>query len=431
MEFIEADSLLWLLIFFVVSLIFGCLLLTLFNLTDRFHYKCAISSLIGHVIGGFFYYYVYLHNSSDSLGYFVTATSEWSGYGSGFMLNVAYVSRYLFGDLYLSTCAFFIFIGFLGSMLYFICFHQLVLRLQSTYELTFNFVKLKYGYFLIACWPSAFFWTSNLGKDSLCYFAIALFFLSLIQMSSNKILSIIFLLFSGVLGFMVRPYLLVIVSGGYFLWMILGKKNNRNLFLNIFLTLVIIGVLIGLSGVLVSIGGLDYSDKTLAERTRVQQILLEKGEGDPTGVVHGSFDAITARAVTQQKLLTGGSGISAMPNRSPLTMLIFLPYTMFANLFFPLFFFIRNAVGVVASCQNVLLIFLSYKFLRRIKIWRYIRGIPMLGYMFWYFIVGIGFLGMINTNLGVADREKLMYLPPFLIIMFLTLSIRSIKREPG
>jgi len=401
MIFEVADTF-YFLTFFIASLTVGCFILISAGMCKNLFLLCLLATAFGHFIGSLIHMWLSTFMPSDSISYFLMATPEWRSFGSGFILNVVwYLREYVFGNSMLGVYVFFAFIGTLGSIFYLISFHKLILYFKKFDKLYFNSRGIKFGYFLIACWPSAFIWTSLLGKDTLCYFSISLFFLSLISIINRapSIISFIILIFSIVLSFLVRPYLVLIGFIAYLCWFFFSKKKHSGILLQVVLVFLVVIGFTYLSHDISEFGGFDYSYGNIVQRALVQQISL-----------------------------AGGSYIP-VPTHNPYLLIFFLPYTMLANLFLPLFFWIRNTFGILASIQNVLLLILCYKFFKNRDVWRKIRNNLVIGYMFWYFIAGIGFMGMINTNLGLADREKLMYLPPFLIIIFLTLAIKKVSKK--
>jgi len=357
-------------------------------------------SLIGHYIGGICYYWGTLHYPADAWGYFYNASPALNRIvGTAFVKYIVWWLRFLFfGELYFGAYSFFIFIGFLGSMFYFLCFRELFLRLQRIYGYAFNIQRLRWGYFLVMCWPASLFWASNLGKDSLAYFSLSLFFLSLVRLNKNK-LYILLLLAAALLSFCIRPYLVLVGTMGFFFWHFLERKENANLLVRVvvFFLIAILGAFF--AGMIAKFGGFEYS-----------------------------MDSILQKGLHQQQSLAVGTSIPILANDKML-MLIFIPYMMFANMFFPLFFFAKNLVGIIATCQNFLLLTLCYKFIKKKFERSCMKKIPIIGYMFWFFVSGMGLLGMTNTNLGLADREKIMYLMPLLIVILLTLSLRSLAKK--
>lgn len=405
MEMLDISTLsiawLWIINFSLLAACIGSVLLLTFKMNELFYYQYMFLSLFGHILGGVIAFEVlFTVGGADGVRYFNWATPMWHGYGTAFMCNIMwYLRSWFFGGNIYAAFSLFICAGFLGSIFYQIFFHELVLLIKERYQLVFDQKKIKWYYFLIVCWPSVFFWTSDPGKDSLCFFSISLFFLSLLQLTRGKWKALFSIVPAAVLAFMIRPYLLLIGVGGSLIWLIFSRKEQANIFLNILLFLLVTTIFIFLAHTVSAFGEFHTY----------------------------SVQSVASRAMVMRENLAGGGSSIPMPPHGPLALLVLLPYTMFANLFLPLFFWIKNAFGVVASFQNLLLIYLCYCFIKKRYFWKMIKKTHIIGYIFWFFLAGIGFMGITNVNLGLADREKLMYLPLFLICMFLTLSIKGFR----
>lgn len=122
----------------------------------------------------------------------------------------------------------------------------------------------------------------------------------------------------------------------------------------------------------------------------------------------------------------GATSIS-VPTDNIYLMGLFLPYMMLANLLLPLFLGSKNLIIIISSIENLYFLYITLKYLMHRRIWRILRRkISLINFFMIYFLVGLAFLGMINTNLGLAMREKMMYVPAFLIIVMLVYSYKRI-----
>lgn len=394
----DLEGLIFFLVFFLITIMLGYGLLNIFNFNKRSLVYFMGISAIGHFIGAMVYCYFSYSSESDAMGYFNNAVSNLGGFAylsTDLIHAIVYWLRYLiFGSSYLGTYAFFAMIGTLGSIFYLIIFCEFLERYK--YFFWGGARKKMLGYaFLIACWPSSLFWASSIGKDSLCYFFIALFFLSLLNMKKKWFF--IFLIISMIGMFAVRPYLFLVGTFAFFMWNIFSSWKKSSLLSKIILLIIISFLFFWLSGYVVEF----------------------------CKVTEYSISGIANRAHDQQQFLSTGSSIDAVSG-SPYLVFVYLPWTMFANLFLPIFVYAKSATGIIASFENLFLVILCIKFIKFKDSWKKLKlRYPLLGYMFWYFIFGIAVMGLVNTNLGIAAREKLMYLPVFLIIMFLTFIFRQ------
>jgi hypothetical protein len=394
-------------IFLLISPIVGYFLLSVFRLRKKHLVLIVMLSALGHLLGAILYWYSSQFTAADSNSYFLSAASYhyWSFFGTGFVIRIVWFLRhFIFGNSLLGVFTFFAFVGFLGSVLYLVIFNVFLRKMLADGRSLCVGARTKIFSLLIACWPSSLFWASNLGKDSLCYFLIALFFLSLIYLNKN-ILSFPLLILSCVAAYFIRPYLFLVLSVAFFVWLVLSPNRKSSLFIKIFCLLLIALLFSALSAEIAKLGQFG----------------------------HYNFLDIATRSNLQRHRFSAGSGTYiTVPTTNPYFAVLFLPYTMFANLFMPLFFYAHNFTGLVASFENCALLIFSWKFLMRIKIWKRLnKSYSLLSYLLYFFFSGIGLLGLMNTNLGLASREKLMYLPAFLIVMFLVFSVRERARSVG
>ena len=120
-----------------------------------------------------------------------------------------------------------------------------------------------------------------------------------------------------------------------------------------------------------------------------------------------------------------------MLTKDPKFVLFALPYNFTMNLVMPMFIFARNIVGYTASLENVFLVYLIYRFWKKRRVYQLIKNKlkPVKLYMS-FFIVGMSFMSLINTNLGLAMRQKSMYMPFLLVIMMLVWQYGKQKKAP-
>jgi len=392
----SAIDLIFILLAVIIAFFCGYLILLFFRLKQFYCFSVMVLTNFGHLIGMILFWVCFLYIGSDSFTYFNKASNAYGFHQSTILILwiVYWLRQLIFGDSYLGVTSFFMLFGFLGSLLYFVIFCELLKVIENKRANLWTKQKQWYG-LLVACWPSSLFWLSSIGKDALCYFFIALFFLSLIKIKRH-VGYIIFLIFSAIGAYLVRPYLFLIAGFAFVFWLIFSSNRRLNLLQKGILCFILAYLFISLSYDISQFGSFSYN-----------------------------FDSIIDRATLQQSYLSSGTHIQMSPSRHIL-FVFFLPIAMLENLVFPLFFGVHNFIGLVASIENLALVFFLLNFLKHLPYWKELKKqIPIFSYMFWFFIVGIGFLGMINTNLGLASRQKLMYLPLFLIAIFLTFIFRK------
>lgn len=339
-------------------------------LTRLFYYHLVLATV----------YYVYaLFNPSDSNAYYYKVQiflrgSDWLDfYGTStvFIEFLAYpLIHYLFFT-YEACMVLFSFFGFLGF-----CFFYLFFEENITYRpKIFRFDGIQFFLFL----PNAHFWSASLGKGSIIFLGMGLYFWSLGKLSQRKFA----LLLGLVIIYHVRPHILLIVLISTLIAFLLSSKGVSPIYR---LLSLLVGVVI-----LVNI----FSNV-------VQMVGLEE---DITTVT-----SLSARAFELTKA-TSGIDISN--------------YNFFEKLFTfifrPLFFDAPGILGLIISVENLVYVILALT-LFDFKIFEFFRKGPffVLAALFAFITVSIA-LAQITGNLGLAIRQKsqVIFLFFFLILKFM------------
>jgi hypothetical protein len=94
---------------------------------------------------------------------------------------------------------------------------------------------------------------------------------------------------------------------------------------------------------------------------------------------------------------------------------------MVVNMYLPLFLGAKgNFFAIYLSFENAILLIMSIRlFLKRKQLAMIKKESPVVSYLWYYFVFGIMLLGLINANLGLASREKMMYIPQFALVYFI------------
>ena len=335
--------------------------------------------------------YVYSQGASDSsTEYFPNATANFSGFGTAFIYNLVWFVRHYFtGNSMIETFYFFSAFSFLGGVLWYVLYLQAsrILNLRNDFYI--------FPAAILMCWPSALIFTNAMGKDSLCYFFIPLSFIAFFNLiqKKNVLLSFFLLAFSITILSMIRPYLLMIYISAYYISMYPGL---RKLSIQYFLISPFVFCLLYyiFFNVLTTQGGLDHVD----------------------------IDSIYQKTIRSHEYLSTGTHFY-IPNTNMFFSFLLLPYSFFMNLFSPLFFLAKNIIGIFASFENSLLLYIAINTFRQRNILKgFFSECNFLKLLFFFFVMGLFFLAMGNTNLGLAMREKLMYVPCFLVLCCLTFS---------
>ena len=352
---------------------------------------------VGHYIGG----YAYTLMQTDSfMQFFNGATSKFNGMSTNFVKYITgNVREYFTGDSFLATVYFFSAFSFVGSVLWYLLFLQLAQWLKISNQ------RYIAPAVIIMCWPSFLFFTAGLGKDSLCYFLPPLILLLLNQITFQRktnVINLFLLLCSVTLMTMIRPYLLMIFIVAYFLSTLKGVAKLT--FLHSISIIALIPVVIYVIG------------WVLDEQMGMNAI---------------DFQQITEVSLKQQESQNFGTSFPIL-SHNPIIVLLTAPYGFTMNLIMPLIIFARNTIGMLASIENMFLVLLLYRFWKGRKIFSVLKKqLAPVRLCFYFFVSGMFFMSLINTNLGLSMRQKSMYVPAFLVVAMLVWLYKKQHRQLG
>lgn len=340
----------------------------------------------GFLKGLFFYhvalsitYYIYvLFNPSDSKAYYNNAlfAEDWySLYGTSttFIKFLGFPFIRFFGFSYEAVMAFFAFLGYLGFVYIYILFRESV-RFKHTFA---GVDLLKLIFYL----PNLHFWSGSLGKGSVIFLGIGLFFFG-VNKPGRRWLALIL---GGVIIYHVRAHIMLV--------MLVSSA---------------IGFVFSSRGVSTAVRFAFLVASSVAFFFIYQDVLSMVGIDEEEFITQG-LD-LSQRASELSKA-TSGVDISQYS----------LPMQVFTFLFRPLFFDAPGALGIIVSVENVFYLIITLRILN-------IRGLRFL--LAGNFIVKSAFLSFITVsialaqisgNLGLAIRQKsqVMILLMFVIISFM------------
>ncbi len=344
----------------------------------------------------FFFAYLYwvtVGYDSDSTRYFYNA-QPYFGFNTEFAQFICWYMRdFFWGDSYLSAFFFSSVLSYFADLLYVLSFFEILKRLEIKIDIRLLFFPL----FLFLFWPSHLYFSMGLIKDSGAYFCIALLTYTLLSFRSHSGIKLILLVFALTLAFIIRPYFVVILFFASCLSFFFSKQMSlakRSLILLILALLLFLA-----SGLLLKMGHLNVA----------------------------SLEAIGGRFVKNQVDQATGTSIP-VPTTDPLLTFLFLPYLFLANLFLPLFIFANNFSGILASFENLIFIYICYLGIKHRQYWTVLKQkMPALSFLFYFSLSGLGFMSLINTNLGLAMRQKTMYVPILFLVICSLIFLSKLK----
>jgi len=231
-------------------------------------------------------------------------------------------------------------------------------------------------WYLILFIPSMSFWTSGLGKDSIAFFATGLFLYSIAHSKKQNIL----LPLAFFTMFMVRPHIAAVMLISSVIFFILKAKINP-VFKLISLPAIAAGILLSLGFV-------------------QQYVGLEESSVDSLN------DYVSDR---QGRNSQGGSSIDIKSMSYPMQM--------FTYIFRPLPFDAHSAMALVTSFENtiLLLMFLIILFKNKMNLKGFVE--EKNAWLLIYAFLTCTILAITTPNLGIATRQKWMFMPILIYLL--------------
>lgn len=318
-----------------------------------------------HTLFSVYYWYYTLSNTADALLYFKKTFRPTMNFspGTAFTETLTYIIRITFDSNYLNTTLVFNIFGSLGLVLLYRNFKE------------FTFVLGKY-WIIIIFLPSMSFWSAGLGKDAIAFLAVCTFLYSI---TKSRYFSILILI-AFLLMFVVRPHIAAMMLLSYILYFILISRINLALKI-IALPVIAVGVYLALSFAQQYVGLDNASLKTIG-------------------------DYVDQR---QGYNLEGGSSIDIASMSYPMQM--------FTYIFRPLPFEANSIVSLITSLENtlilVMVIYIVFKSKFNFRPLLHDRNLWLLAYV----LLSCSILAVTTANLGIATRQKWMFMPVLLYLL--------------
>jgi hypothetical protein len=234
--------------------------------------------------------------------------------------------------------------------------------------------------------PSISFWSSAIGKDPISFMATGLALWAALDFKNRKLL----IIFSILAMLIVRPHIAGIMVIAISLSIIFDK--NVNIKFKAFILMCSLAV----SAVLIPFA-LQYAGVGENISSESLQTFVETREGTN---------------------LDGGSSLDI----STMT----LPMKMFTYMFRPLPFEAHNITALLASIDNVVLLFIFILSAKHLTNKNLQKDLANRKFMWAYALVTLVILSLTTANLGIAMRQKWMFIPMF---AYLFISAISAKRS--
>jgi hypothetical protein len=369
--------------FFTSFLMITSSFLIAFKLRPKLNLSRSLtfSLLMWHTIFCVFYWYYAQTNTADSNYYYDNSIMN-THYD--FSPGVQFVESFtkIFSD-FLQFSQFNIFLlynifGFVGLLL---LSHVLLVQFPARNRFLSFLTKL------IVFLPGLSFWTSAIGKDSLAFLSVTLFIFSILHVNKRKCL-----LFCAVsIMFLVRPHIFLMMIASLVLTLLMSSSINwkwRFIGLSAALPALFYATFFALKFV-----GLDNSGTTLDASSYIQDRQASNLDGD------SSVD------------------IASMS----------LSMRLISYLFRPFFFDASGPLWLVVSLENlVLLVYVVFSVYPLFKVFWKKPSFPVILNSI-YALLTLFLLANTTANLGIAIRQKTMFLPSLLVVG--AISINQLPRK--
>ena len=350
---------------------------------ERTRTRAAIFFLafLTHIGTTILYYFWVQTTVADTILYY---DDPYSFYGTGFGMGtrfVIYMVQYLkdiLGGTYLDYFLLFQAFGFWGVVLMMRIFEEIHIEL-GTKQSPFTYLL----FFL----PSIHFWTSAIGKDAPLFLAASLAVWSAMQLRRRFIafgLSILIMV-------LFRPYIALAALMALALSAFIDPRNS-----------------VGTKLVLL-----------LAAFAAVVPVL---------GTVENTFRVDVTSAESVSDFFQYQSEISAQDEGGSAVVGASYPVRIFSLLFRPLFVDANGAFGLIASLENLFLMFILFQMLRNFgSVKKLVRSVFFVRFGSIFAVVLILLLGFVYYNVGLGLRQKVMFMPGLLTLFVAVLAVKHAK----
>jgi hypothetical protein len=347
--------------------------MTLFVLLLLAHIGASVAYyLYAQEFGGDVELYYY-----DKLGIYGNA----SGLSTVFVINFVQTLKSYFGGSFLDYFLLFQAMGFWGILF--------VMRSFDDIHEELGQPMFKYVYLLLFL-PGLHFWTSAIGKDAPLFLGVAMCVWAAFRIQSR------YLIFAAgiVVCLLFRPHIALIALVALALT-VLFARNTTLLVRVALLAVVLVGVGTVAGLVQNSFLGLNLSNTdSVTEFIELKSSVSEESGGDMS-IIGASF-----------------------------------PVKLFSLLFRPFFVDANGLLGYIASLENVVLLVAIGSL-----IWRFgttlavARAAMFARFSAFFFVMLTILLAMVNYNVGLGLRQKMMMMPALLVFLAAMLAVRRARLQ--
>jgi hypothetical protein len=314
---------------------------------------------------------------NDPMGLYGHAT----GLSTVFVINFVQFLKSYFGGSILDHMLLFQAMGFWGILFILRAFDDIHEELGQP---TFNRL------YLLLFLPGLHYWTSAIGKDAPVFLGVAMCTWAAFRLQAR------YLIFGAGVAvlLLVRPHIALLALIALALTLLLGR--NTSLMMRVGLGVVVlagIGSVIGL--VEDTVSGLSLSNTDSMSQFLESKSQVSEESGADLAITGASF-----------------------------------PVKLFSLLFRPFFIDATGMFGYVASLENVVLLMLILTLVRRFRTALGVTRSAMFARFAIFFAAMLIFLlALVNYNVGLGLRQKMMMMPALLVFFMAVMAVRAAQKR--
>lgn len=332
-----------------------------------------------HTFFSIFYWYYSLSNTADATLYYTKTfylTPDFKP-GTRFTETVSYFITKTLDSNYLNTTLVSNLFGTLGLIFLYFSIRKLLVKINSMW-------------LLILFIPSMSFWSAGLGKDSISFMATCLFLYGITESKNSSFT----LSFAFLTMFMVRPHIAAVMLFSFVIYFI-SKSKTHIVLKALLIPIISVGVVITLQFVQQYVGLNDASLESLDQYVDKRQS-YNRGGGSSLDISSMSY-----------------------------------PMQMFTYVFRPLPFEAHSIVALITSIENtfLLLLFLFISFKSKFNLRVLLENKNL--WLFTYAFLTCTILAITTANLGIATRQKWMFMPVLLYLLIYAYHDYTVNKTRG
>jgi hypothetical protein len=357
------------------------------------HLLCAPAQIfvVDHVYGGvadynrYLYQGTYIANNVRSGHFTLANTGVTKILGDGVVSIISGSVLTVLGPDKLAEFLVFALLAFIGD----VCFYR-------AFSVTFPEANRRRYALFIFFLPSLLFWTADISKEAIMTFALGVAAYGVARVLARERRGYILIVAGAVISILIRPHELALLLVSFTIAMFFRGRDpsQRSRGARRVFTLVFLGVILGITG---------YVTEKYLGATSLSTVLSKVHQSNAVGTGAGF----------------GSSNLAYSANP------LYYPRDVYSVLFDPLPFSAHGTGEYLAALENTVILVLVLRSLRqlasvvRVARWRpYVLACTIYTIAFMYVFAALG-------NLGLIERERVLVLPFFFVLLCIPLSPRG------